>query len=73
VQLIELICENVGGLDSFIEVFNVVVLYTREFDPDLCRFMEVLAPVQMGDLLNESRSTVAYRFHNLMIRNPERC
>jgi hypothetical protein len=70
---IELICKNVGGLDSFIRVFNVVVLCTRESYPDLWCFMEVLAPMRMEDLSNETRSTIVYGFHNLMVWDPERC
>jgi hypothetical protein len=71
-ESIDFICENPRALDSFIEVFNVVVLYTPEFYPELWRFVEVFAPMPMEDLSIETRSNVVYLFHNLMMRDPER-
>jgi hypothetical protein len=71
-ESIDFICENVPALESFIEVFNVVVLYTPEFYPELWRFMDVLAQMPMESLSYDTRSNVVYLFHNLMMRDPER-
>jgi hypothetical protein len=69
---IESICENAPALDAFIEVFNIVVLYTPDFYPELWRFMEVLVQIPMDGLSCDIRSNAVYLFHNLMMRDSKR-